>query len=370
MPAINTPQISPADYQEKLAQLAQQLRQELESLQRESSEIDLLARQVQGEVEKLSGRETQLKSRVRDMELNLENYTPQDMTNIDGTAHENDLRLLMMRNQIEQLQSRKTAIKAQQQAAQRSLDVIGIAPDGFTPQGVARGLPARGGDGGGRMPAAQDVVVRVIQAQEDERLRISRQMHDGPAQAMTNLVLRAEICERLIDIDVARARSELAGLKTLVNDTLQNTRRFIFDLRPMILDDLGLEPTLRRYLQQFGEKNKIEVNFTMQGIKDRLPQPIEVAAYRIIQEALNNVARHAHADHVQVAIEVQDGTLLVMVEDNGSGFNVDEVETRSETNKYLGLAAMRQRAEMFGGEIFVESTPGRGTRVTSGIPLQ
>ena len=88
-------------------------------------------------------------------------------------------------------------------------------------------------------------------------------MHDGPAQTMTNLVLRAEICERLIDIDVARARTELAGLKTMVNGSLQATRGFIFDLRPMILDDLGLEPTLRGYLRQFSEKNKLEVNLSV-----------------------------------------------------------------------------------------------------------
>ena len=119
------------------------------------------------------------------------------------------------------------------------------------------------------------------QAQEDERLRVSRQIHDGPAQTMTNLVLRAEICERMLDMDTTRAKAELSGLKSAVNTTLQETRRFIFDLRPMILDDLGLEPTLRRYVQQFAEDYKIEAGVTINGLNGRLPIPQEVAVFRI-----------------------------------------------------------------------------------------
>ncbi len=137
----------------------------------------------------------------------------------------------------------------------------------------------------------------MIQAQENERLWVSRQIHDGPAQTMTNLVLRAEICERLLDLDIARAKSELSGLKSIVNTTLQDTRRFIFDLRPMILDDLGLEPTLRRYIQQFTDKFKVEVGVTINGMNGRLPSQLEVAIFRIVQEALMNVAKHAHANH-------------------------------------------------------------------------
>src|SRR4029453_3616233 len=131
----------------------------------------------------------------------------------------------------------------------------------------------------------KQAVAQVIQAQEDERLRVSRQIHDGPAQTMTNLVLRAEICERLLDLDVVRAKAELSGLKSGVTPPLQAPRRFIFDLRPMILDDLGLEPTLRRYMQQFTENNKIEAGVTINGLNGRLPLQLEVAVFRIVQEA-------------------------------------------------------------------------------------
>ena len=362
-----TGQMSPAEFQERLNALTQELRQELEALNRENTEVDLLLRQVQGEVDKLGQREAAIKSRVRDMELNLDNYTRQDMKTIYNNAHEHDMRLFMMRGQIEQLQAKKQATKALMSRVQRTLEVLTQVPEGFAPGGNARASATRA-DALGREVNRQDVVTKVIQAQEDERLRISRQMHDGPAQTMTNLVLRAEICERLLDIDVARARAELAGLKTMVNGTLQATRSFIFDLRPMILDDLGLEPTLRGYIRQFAEKHKIEVNLTVLGLKGRLPQPVEVAVYRIVQEALNNVAKHAHATHAQVNIEMEEDGLLVTVEDDGSGFNVDELAD-GDRSKALGVASMRQRAEMLGGQIVLESLVGRGTKVTAGIPL-
>jgi two-component system, NarL family, sensor histidine kinase DegS len=367
MSPMPSTQMSPAEFQETLVALTHELRQEQEAVNRENVELDTLLRQIQSETDKLGQREGSIKSRVRDMELNLDNYSRQDMKTIYTNAHENEMRLFMMRSQIEQLQAKKQASKALMSQIQRMLDALNQAPDGFAPGG-SRPFAARP-DAASREASGQDVSAKVIQAQEDERLRISRQMHDGPAQTMTNLVLRAEICERLIDIDVARARTELAGLKTMVNGTLQATRGFIFDLRPMILDDLGLEPTLRGYLRQFGEKNKLEVNLTVMGLKGRLPQPVEVAVYRIVQEALNNVIKHAHAAHAQVNLEVDAESLVVSVEDDGSGFNPDEVDERGDRSKALGLSAIRQRAEMLGGQIAIESFVGRGSTVTAAIPL-
>ena len=185
---------------------------------------------------------------------------------------------------------------------------------------------------------------------------------------MTNLVLRAEICERLLDMDPTRAKAELSGLKSAVNTTLQETRRFIFDLRPMILDDLGLEPTLRRYVQQYNEDYKIETGLSVNGINGRLPGPLEVTVFRIVQEALTNVQRHAHAAHAQVSIEATSDSVQVTVEDDGAGFNMDKSKLRDP--KKTGLAGMRQRAEMFGGQFTVESAPGRGTRISASIPAE
>src|SRR5947207_4491360 len=211
-------------------------------------------------------------------------------------------------------------MKALRQRINRVSSVLASVPEGFSPTNAPTNrrhistplVPAPDLSENGTSDSKQ-VIVRVIQAQEDERLRVSRQIHDGPAQTMTNLVLRAEICERLLDRDAARAKTELSGLKSAVNTTLQDTRRFIFDLRPMILDDLGLEPTLRRYVQQFTEKHKIEVGLTISGLNGRLPNQLEVAVFRIVQEALTNVAQHAHAAHSQVSIEADSEAMTVTI---------------------------------------------------------
>jgi two-component system sensor histidine kinase DegS len=377
------------EFRGKVNQLLSELRVESEALARESSEIEMLLRQTNGEVEKLAQRELGMTNRVRDMELNLDNYSRTDMKTIYNSAHEIQMRLFMMRAQVEQLEAKRNNMKTLQQRIQKVTSVLQAVPDGFNPgstilsrshvsaplnrsgnestdAGNGSNGNGIGGYSNGGSEESKQVIIRVIQAQEDERLWVSRQIHDGPAQTMTNLVLRAEICERLLDMDLTRAKSELSGLKSVVNTTLQDTRRFIFDLRPMILDDLGLEPTLRRYVQQFTDKFKVEVGVTINGMNGRLPSQLEVAIFRIVQEALMNVAKHAHANHAQVTIEMNGDVVSVTVEDDGTGFNADDATLNDP--KFRGLTTMQQRVEMFGGQFNIDTGPGRGTRVMVSLP--
>jgi two-component system sensor histidine kinase DegS len=357
----------------KVAQLLSELRVETDALQRESTEIDMLVRQSSQEVEKLAQRENAATNRVRDMELNLDNYSRTDMKTIYNSAHEIQMRLFMMRAQVEQLEAKRNSMRTLQQRVQRFTAVLMSAPEGYTPGGsgtrqnqpvVVQPVPQPGGDD----VSSKEMISQVIQAQEDERFRVSRQIHDGPAQTMTNLVLRAEICERLLDFDMVRAKAELSGLKSVVNATLQDTRRFIFDLRPMILDDLGLEPTLRRYVQQYTDKHKIDVGVNINGLNGRLPGGLEVAIFRMVQEALTNVAQHAHAKRAQVNIDANGDMVTVTVEDEGAGFNTED--SKLTDPKYKGLVTMLRRAEMLNGRIAIESTPGRGTRIVANLPIE
>jgi two-component system sensor histidine kinase DegS len=194
-------------------------------------------------------------------------------------------------------------------------------------------------------------------------------MHDGPAQMLSNLILRAEICERLIDRDVSQARSELASLKKAINTTLQETRRFIFDLRPMILDDLGLVPTLRRYAQDFGEKYNLEISVAVQNMDNRFPKHYEVALFRFVQEALNNVAKHATSSSVRVVLDALGDQAQLMIEDDGTGFNIAESLVERPGRMAMGFAVMRQQVEtLLHGQLGIESAPGRGTRVVATVP--
>jgi two-component system sensor histidine kinase DegS len=351
--------VAASEAQQKLQELHATLNTDLDKARRELNEMETLLRQTNSEVEKLAQRELTVANRLRDLEVNLDKYSKADVKNFYTSAQEVQMRLLMMRGQLEQLQFRQQALKARQSQLfeiASSLEPLVGADLG--------GAPARGGGDDG------DVIANIIQAQEKERLRISLQMHDGPAQSMSNLVLRAEICQRLMDRDPDQARAELGALKGAINTTLQDTRRFIFDLRPMILDDLGLVPTLRRYVQQISEKHKLEVNLMVQNMDGRLPNHYEVAIFRFIQEALNNVVRHANATQSRVLLDNSNGTLHVVIEDDGGGFPVSEVLSDESGRRNMGIETLRQQAEMLlRGEFGIERAIGRGTRVAAVVPM-
>lgn len=346
--------------QQSIQELHAKASADLERTKRELSEIENLLRQTSSEVEKLQQRELTVSSRLRDLEVNLEKYNKPDIKNFYTSAQEVQMRLLSMRGQLEQLNFRQQGIKARQN---QLLELI-VAVEPLLK------VSAPASQGGRSSDSGDDLIANIIQAQEKERLRISLQMHDGPAQSMSNLVLRAEICQRLIDRDLDMARGELGALKSAINGVLQETRRFIFDLRPMTLDDLGLVPTLRRYVQQFSEKNKIEVNLMTQNADARLPTHYEVAIFRFIQEALNNMAKHANATTARVLIDYSANGIHVSVEDDGGGFSIKDVLSNENGRRNMGIATMRQQVEtLLRGEFGIESSVGRGTRVAAVIPL-
>jgi len=342
---------------EQLAILVQESQKEYGQIQRDLKEIDVLIRQSTTEVEKLAQRNSQLAGRVRTMEMNLDTYPRNDIKELYAAFHEAQMRLFMMRGQLEQLQYRQQALEQQSQRLQKIVE----AASQITPADLMDRA-------GGALAAGQRDIVRVIEAQENERQRLAKQMHDGPAQSLTNLMLQAEICERLFDSDPVQARVELGNLKNAVTTTFQKLRYFILTLRPMMLDDLGLVPALKQYIHDFEDKARLPTNLTVIGREARLSSTVEVAIFRMIQELLTNVQMHAHATHVQVTLDFQEGAVAASVEDDGSGFDVNEMQRATQQRKGLGLATIQERVEMLGGRVQIESRIGRGTRVRIEIP--
>ena len=161
----------------------------------------------------------------------------------------------------------------------------------------------------------------------------------------------------------------MKNLKNAVNTTFQKTRSFIFDLRPMMLDDLGLVPTLRRYVQDFELKTGCQASLNAFGSERRFAPYNEVIIFRAIQALLHNVQRHAQATHAQVTLDMQQGEAIsVTVEDDGSGFSIDEVLAAANERKALGLSSIREQVQMLGGTFQIESRIGRGTKVQFKIP--
>ncbi|MGN7381491.1 sensor histidine kinase [Paenibacillus sp. SAFN-117] len=212
--------------------------------------------------------------------------------------------------------------------------------------------------------------LKIIMAQEEERKRIAREIHDGLAQTMAHVVLRTEIAERMLSQEhLDSVKEELSDLKGQVRDGLEEVRKMIFNLRPMALDDLGLIPTLHKFVQDFEEKSKIRTRFELAGREKRLPSEMEVAVYRLIQEAFSNVLKHAKATYISLTITFQKHMTQIVVKDNGIGFNVEEMESKMITSSHYGLIGMQERIDLLEGKIDIESKKGEGTKITMLIPI-
>jgi two-component system sensor histidine kinase DegS len=329
--------------------------EEYKKIQRELKEIDLLIQQTSDEVERMARRNTQATNQLRQVEASIDTVPRQDLQEAYTTVLDTQQRLFTMRGQLEKLQS-------DQRNTARYLDILrSILEHADHPERYEA-------EGSGKEQAAQASVVRIIEAQERERRRLSRQMHDGPAQSLTNLILQAEICERLLDADPEQARVELANLKNSVAGTFQKVKAFILNLRPMMLDDLGLVPTLRRYLDSFSESSDLLTDLTVVGQERRMASHKEVTTFRIIQELLQNAKDVSHAGSARITLDMRGERLKVTFEDDGDGLEVTGTLSPQDAER-LGLVTMRERIEMLGGEIQFESELGRGTRVTFELPM-
>lgn len=212
--------------------------------------------------------------------------------------------------------------------------------------------------------------LKIILAQEEERKRIAREIHDGPAQSLANIVLRTEIAERmLMKQQFEMVQEELVDLKAQVRSGLEEIRKIIFNLRPMALDDLGLVPTLRKFTQDFEEKAKVHTSFEMTGKEIRLPSAMEAAIYRMVQEAFSNVFKHASASHVSLDISYSPQLITLTIQDNGVGFSVEATEQPQSRNSHFGLVGMKERVELIEGRMIIDSKPGQGTKIVIEIPM-
>lgn len=211
----------------------------------------------------------------------------------------------------------------------------------------------------------QAMPARILSAQEEERKRVARELHDQTGQVLTSLMLGLKALEKAGDLDDVRRRT--AELRDMASETLEAIHQLAVELRPAALDELGLVPALRAYVREYQAKSGIAVKFTVGGAHDRVPPQAEVALYRVVQEALTNVAKHAHATSVEVELQQGEGWLGVTVRDNGCGFPVEEVLASPDGG--LGLFGMRERMLLIGGEWNIESRVGEGTVVRVRSPL-
>ncbi|GJQ37032.1 MAG: ATP-binding protein [Anaerolineales bacterium] len=316
-------------------------RSELDETQRALREVTLMMEQSQGELSKLAQRNTAITSHLQ--QIVKQGGAVEDIKMAYDSALDAQQRLLVMRGQLEKLQNDKSHLEKYKAVLEEIMN-------------------RNSGDvnSAGSSKEQMSGIEMIVNAQEAERQRLSRQMHDGPAQALSNFILQTEIAMRLLDVDSSQAKAELANLKTSAMSTFQKVRGYIFELRPMMLDDLGLVPTLRKYADAFKEQSGMDVSVTVSGNERRLEPYLEVMIFRAVQELLGNAARHSQATLVKVHLDLGNDYLRVTVDDNGRGFDPEVLKESGN----LGLKLIRERSEMLGGKFEVDSSVGSGTKIS------
>jgi two-component system sensor histidine kinase DegS len=300
--------------------------------------------QSQGELSKITQRNTAITSHLQQVQK--QGGSAEEVKMAYDSALDAQQRLFVMRGQLEKLQNDKSHLEKYKVVLE---DMVSPGSDGVMSSAAANSAKEQ-----------MTGIEMIVNAQEAERQRLSRQMHDGPAQALSNFILQTEIAMRLLDVDPAQAKEELGSLKTSAMSTFQKVRNFIFELRPMMLDDLGLVPTLKKYADAFKEQSGMDVSVTVSGTERRLEPYLEVMIFRAVQELLGNASRHSQATMVKVHLDLGNEFLRVSVDDNGRGFDPENLKDSNS----LGLKLIRERSEMLGGKFEIDSAIGSGAKIS------
>lgn len=355
---------------EEILEIVEYSRKECIKLEEELNEIRFRVDKVIEEVDALEIEERRSRINLSRVSKNFDINTENDIKDAYDKANELRIALLLKREEEKVLREKreekefnlKSAIEVYEKIEQVG-KTVGVASE------FLKGNLDEIIDTVDDLNKRQLLGIKVIEAQEEERKRLARDIHDGTAQSMANILLKAELCERLMDMDQNRAKGELQNLKAIAKSTLNDVRKTIYDLRPMSLDDLGLIPTLERYIYDFNENNWINMELNIIGKPYELEPAIEVAIFRIIQESLNNIVKHSKASNAMISIEFLADKINLVISDNGIGFDIEKLNDNDRVNEGFGLISIRERTELLQGEFDIKSTSNSGTRLIVSIPL-
>ncbi len=211
---------------------------------------------------------------------------------------------------------------------------------------------------------------KLVNAQEEERRRIARDLHDSRSQDLTALIINLDLLQQSLPDEMAAAQGQVERIKDMANSILEDVHRLIYELRPIVLDDLGLEPAIRWYVRNTIEPVGIHTRIKTEGLEERrYPPQLETAVFRIVQEALTNIVRYARARNVTITLNHTGNRLKAAVCDDGAGFDVQSVLAGTAGRESFGLMGMQERVLLLGGQINIDSSPGQGSRIDVEFPV-
>ncbi len=348
---------------------------EVDASQRDLEELTRQTKEVIDEVDALEQQEQQEKQRLVRVSSSFSDYSEEriqqayeSVKNVQvdlGIARERERQLRQHRNQLEvRLRHLQKTVNAAQRLAMRIGSMLNF-------------LGSQLSDVVSQLEAASKnkfLSAAIIRAQEEERLRVSRELHDGPAQDVANLMMETSIVERMVDMDPDDAKMNLQAHRRHLKECLHSIRQIIFDMRPMSLDELGLVSAVEQLVRQLHDRLMLEVQLSVDGAEIPVAPHVKIGLFRIIQEGLNNIIRHAKTKRASLRLLFTEAAISVLIEDNGCGFNLEEIPSNSDPEKpddgHFGLLGMKERAVIIGAQFSVTSLPGQGTKVHLRLPLQ
>lgn len=350
---------------EEIINIVEQARENVRLTEKELDEIKEQVNKTIKEVDELEIKEKKSRLLLSNVNKNFHIYTQEELQEAYDIANSARIQLFLKREEEKNLAQRRKELEVRLKSAR---EVLQKAEKAWKSVSVVTEYLKGNLDEimftVDHLNKKQALGIKIIEAQEEEKQRLARDIHDGPAQSMANILIKAEICERLIDIDRERFKTEMNNLKDIVRMTLKDIRKTIYDLRPMSLDDLGLIPTLERYVQKFNEYTGINIELKVFGEVVALNSSIQIAIFRIIQEALSNISKHSKATEGKVIVEFSKKRVNVIISDNGIGFKYCKTYSEGEGLGGYGLVNMKERVELLGGNLRIESAPMKGARIS------
>ncbi|MDM5209311.1 sensor histidine kinase [Cytobacillus kochii] len=350
----------------EIFRIGEQCRKDYETLTEELKDVKVMVIKVIDEGDRLESQTRFARKRLSEVSMHFKDYTEAQVRDAYEKAHQLQMDLSMNRQMEKQLRDRRDDIERRLVGVSDTIERAEHLISQITV--VMNYLMSDIKQMGEMLEDAkmkQEFGLQIIEAQEEERKRLSREIHDGPAQMMANVMMRSDLIERVYkERGTDEAMEEIRNLKKMVRSALYEVRRIIYDLRPMALDDLGLVPTLKKYLQTIEEyHNSTKITFMNVGKEVRLPSQYEVALFRLIQEAVQNAMKHADAEEIIVKTEINNERIAVVIRDNGKGFDINKKKAQS-----FGIIGMRERVELLEGQLSIDSNIGKGTIIIIQVP--
>lgn len=364
MQVINTMEQGRGD----IFDIAEESRHQYIRLEVELEQLNQENRRVADEIHNHEKLERLARLRMTEVSQNFRSYSEIDIKRAYESARELQLRLLDLRQSDMYMRRRREELS-------RSINkfrVINKKADSFLNSTsfalkILKGNVERINETIEDSLRKSQLGIWIIQSQEAERRKIARDLHDGPAQNLAGMMIRLDLIQHLWDNDVKRIYEEIENIKQMAADSLGDIRRLMFDLKPSLLHEDNFSATLSDFFRDYGTKYDLDIDFVVFGEKKKYDMSLEIALFRMVQEAITNIRKHSGAKKVLVKMEDKGRSLTLVIKDEGRGFDLERTVNKSES---YGIIGMRERVELLGGQVEIVSAPGKGTQVIITVPLE